>query len=229
MNFQQLQEHVVTVTGRRDKAALVQTELNWALDEIFNRTRFDFFRVIWEPLVLQNGQASIDLPADWKEIERVTIIKGPTYAYDLDFRSQDWVLNQYPVLDGSKTGSPIVCFLNQSKLQIFPSCNVSDMSLRLIYRRWHRKLVSPEDNIEIPGLDAATCSWAIAGVYQSIGSLQEHASWMMTFEKQLASRVAASQHQAASRYAKDVVSGQRMSISLDGRNPMTNPFVRTVR
>lgn len=211
----EMQTHVIGVTGRTDKAALIPTLLNFAQVELVKRHDYRDLRKISAALELAADATSITLPAGTRDVLHVTMKINGDVLHPV-IRSSDFVFETMPTMDATVKGNPHTVYIQGTELRLFPT-NLTAGTIQYIYRTWPTPMATDAAVPEIAGSEDTLCSFAIAEIFRITGMLEDSRIWHDRY-RESAVYLERADDRKSTVFQKDVTTGQGNSLSRNVNN-----------
>lgn len=219
MNRGQLRQLVVGITGRSDKAEVINTALNLGLESITNR--HDFFpKYFEEEIAIVEDDSFVELPPRVRDIAEVRLIDGPQ-SYPLEIRLKTYVAARWPMPDEVSKGKPIVGYVEDGKFHFLPYSDAA-YALRFTFIPLAGPLESDTDEPGILGIDNALVAYAAAFVYDSLEMSQEASVWTSRYEMRLLESIRADKRSVGRRITQGPYKDAPSTIV----DPWLDPFAK---
>ena len=199
----QLQQQVISRTGRSDKAQDINHFLNWGMDRLSEIHPWDCLRPeINNPINELDTQFQIPEWVDQIIEMRLLVPASPTLSYPMELHRKTWFVKQFPNVVGSTiTGRPLYCYRDENTIFLDRKSNGSYNILCTVYAIRH--FLSDQDKPRIPRADEALIAYATARLYEAVQMYEDAQYWMAQFNNIARSLINQEERELGVRFVAD--------------------------
>lgn len=184
MNREQLENFVVSATGRSDKSSFIRTAINMALREI-SAQRLWSDLMVEDDVTLVADSPSVALASDVARIIEVRVMDD-SQSRPLIVRPKSWIIQRVPDPSSRSPARPCYGYLQGTSLFVVPYADVN-YDIHYTYYRLHPELTASTDEVLIRLADNAVAALATHLTFKSIEKHEDAAQWLNSYGQYLAS------------------------------------------
>jgi hypothetical protein len=225
MNREELRDAVIAnIGGRTDKDDVINMALNLALVEVRNFHPFTLLRS--ETTVdIEEDDTYIDLPDGCFNVVEARILTSDALSNSIVLKSKEWVVSRYPDISSLEGGRPVLGYIEQQKLYVYPASD-DDYTIYLTIESTP-SLSSDSTENPIPGTDMCLISWATSFVFNSLALTSFASIWDKKYTDSLLLAVRGDTRNGQVKQMMPLKSIGDEDETLPSPTPWLDPFVRS--
>lgn len=175
----QIRDLVIENTGRSDKASLINSAIDIALEEISAGH-------LWSDLLVEAtatlavAAGSVTLATDLRRLTEIRVLDG-TSSRPILMRKKTWLLQKFPNPSASSNAKPVYGYLEGTTLNVIPEADVQ-YPLEYTYYRTHPALAADGDSPLIRNISTTVIAYASFWVWNAIEREAEAKRWFLTYQ-----------------------------------------------
>jgi hypothetical protein len=186
VNREQLENFVISATGRSDKSTFIRTTINMALREI-SAQRLWSDLMVEDEVTLAADTASVALASDVARVIEVRVMDD-NQSKPLIVRPKTWIIQRVPDPASRSPARPCYGYLQGANLYVIPYAD-EEYEISYTYYRLHPELSASTDEVLIRGADNAVAALATHLTFKSIEKHDDAAQWLNSYGQYLASAI----------------------------------------
>jgi len=212
---------VEDATGRTDKATLINSAIDIAVEEVSTQHLWSDLMVEADATMIVSNP-DIALASDVARVAEIRIIDS-NLSRRLEIRPKSWIVRHFPNPVAVSTGKPRYGYIEATTLTVVPIPDTA-YTIRYSYFKLHIALASDTSTVLIRHIGPAVVAYATFWVFQSIEKHEDAQRWLMSYLQLLLSAKKVDRANAAIVYVAD----QRGDLPVSSNDYWLDPFVKVM-